>query len=195
MSKYTFTAVMTADQDEKTGEIKVDHISKKQGNSVYFSDAFNLKCKSDLKDAINEVRETIFADVIDRHNADAPVGIEKKYIIGRPRLIPSMAFLKGQIVVPVEFHLEVPDDVEFNVNENGHVDALLAATVTEVRTLGSKMCNYPKPYSAWRDCAYGGKRAFFRKIEKLKRQARHRSPTTSMEEAFKKAEAKKAASG
>lgn len=175
MPLYTFAAIMTCDQNEKTGEIQLDHIDKKLQNSVYFSDPFDLKVDSELKAAINQVREEIFGEVIDRQNKNLPKGA-KEYQISQPLLVSSTSFWKGQIVVPVEFDLVLDDDACITPDkESGYIGSLLKATVKEVRTLGPRMCNFPKPYSAWRECPWGGKRAFFRKIEQMKRKARTRT--------------------
>lgn len=176
MPNYTFAVVMTCDQNEKTGAIQIDHISKKLENSVYFSDPFDLKTDSALKDAINQAREEVFGEFINHQNEDLPDGV-KKYQISQPLLVSSMSFWKGHIVVPIEFYLKLNDSACMVPNEkNGYIDALLEATVEKIQILGPRMCNYPKPYSAWRECSFGGKRAFFRKIEQMKRQSRYRTP-------------------
>ena len=185
---YVFMAVMSVDQNEQSGDITMDHHSRKLGNVTFLSNTFDLRVSSPLKDALNAARTDLFQSVVDEHNDPLPDSVSKRYIIDRTRMIPSLAFLKGQIVVPVEITLEFDDSVDLNPNEKGYIASLTSGKVVKIETLGSRMCNHPKPYSAWKSCEYGQKKSFFRKIETFKQRARRpHPPKTAMSDAFQKA--------
>jgi len=75
MKKLTFVAIFVPDQDPDTGIIKVNHINKKLSNTVYFSEQFDLRKDSVLKHVINDVRDELFQEHLEKLNNELPDGM------------------------------------------------------------------------------------------------------------------------
>jgi len=186
MKKLTFVAIFVPDQDPDTGTIKVNHINKKLANTVFFSAQFNLKKDSMLKQVINDVREELFKESLDKLNQELPEGMGQ-YLLAKPRTVANMFSLRGQLVIPVEFLLSVDDDVVFTKNAKDFIDAFLLCNVLSYEVLKPRICNHPKEsYAAWKLCPFGAKRDFFKWIEKEKRRAHNGQGFYPFKEAFKK---------
>lgn len=171
MSELKFVAIYVPEQNPKTGEIVMDHITNKLQSSVFFSEPFNLRAESELKRTINKIRKDIFSRFIRQENEKLPKAYRKAYIVGKPKTIPDLFAIRNHVVIPVEVKLDIPDDEEVEENEQGYFDPLLKAKVIDVNILSSKICNHRKSYLLWESCEFGQKEKYFqKKTRKVKQE-------------------------
>ena len=177
MSKIKFVAIFIPDQSHSTGEVAINHATRKLGSSVFFSDKIDLSVDSQLKDTINSVRNEIFQSILTEHNADLPEGM-KEYVLGKPKTISNLHEVRGQITVPVEFSLEIDNErlSELKTTEtetSAYNPIFTEGSVVSYEIFEPCMCNHPRAYGTWKNCNFGNKREFFKQIEDMKRHARN----------------------
>ena len=160
--KLTFVAIYSYDQDENGYPVfNVFERNKCLGNSVNFSTKIDLQKESDLKEKINEVREIIFGPFVDEKNDSLPP-LGKRFTIGKPITKESYESNIGELVIPVEFYIEVScTQNEFNPDEKTNfISAYTAenAKVLNYKIIGPKICGFPnisQPYVLWKDTDIG----------------------------------------
>lgn len=121
-------------------------VSRSISNTTYFSDRFNCKVQSDARVKINDLRENVFAPIIDDLNETIPDGT-KPYMMERTKTIGTPEFGKLAHVLRLVFDSSSASPEDFVPESNDKYENIPFFTKTPVEDvidLGVRRITYGK---------------------------------------------------